>query len=89
VLQVSDWSSSVGCWWSKRTDPSEGPPTLELFAEFRLEPDGIAHAVAWFAQELHRPLVERVRRYGIVCRREWLVVLDDDYQLSLWREWLP
>jgi hypothetical protein len=27
VLQVSDWSSSVGCWWSERTDPRQGPPT--------------------------------------------------------------
>jgi hypothetical protein len=89
VLQVSDWSSSVGCWWSERTDPRQGPPTLELFAEFPLQPDGITRAVAWFAQELRRPLVEQVRRYGIVCRRDWLVVLDDDYQLSLWRQWLP
>ncbi len=32
---------------------------------------------------------DAVRRYGIVCRRDWLVVLDDDYQLSLWRQWLP
>jgi len=89
VLQVSDWSSSVGCWWSERADPRQGPPTLELFAEFPLQPDGITRAVAWFAQELRRPLVEQVRRYGIVCRRDWLVVLDDDYQLSLWRQWLP
>ena len=89
VLQVSDWSSSVGCWWSQRADPRQGPPTLELFAEFPLQPDGITRAGAWFAQELRRPLVERVRRYGIVCRRDWLVVLDDDYQLSLWRQWLP
>ena len=89
VLQVSDWSSSVGCWWSEWTDPRQGPPTLELFAEFPLQPDGITRAVAWFAQELRRPLVEQVRRYGIVCRRDWLVVLDDDYQMSISREWLP
>jgi hypothetical protein len=89
VLQVSDWSSSVGCWWSERADPRQGPPTLELFAEFPLRPDGITRAVAWFAQELRRPLVEQVRRYGIVCRREWRVVLDDDYQVSISREWLP
>jgi hypothetical protein len=89
VLQVSDWSSSVGCWWSERADPHQGPSTLELFAEFPLRPDGITRAVAWFAQELRRPLVEQVRRYGIVCQRDWLVVLDDDYQLSISREWLP
>jgi hypothetical protein len=89
VVQVSDWSSSVGCWWSERADPRQGPPTLELFVEFPLEPDGITRAVAWFARELRRPLVERVRRYGIVCRRDWLVELDDDYQLLISREWLP
>jgi hypothetical protein len=89
VLQVSDWSSSVGCWWSERADPRHGPPTLELFAEFPLRPDGVTRAVAWFAQELRRPLVEQVRRYGVVCRRDWLVVLDDDFQVSISREWLP
>jgi hypothetical protein len=89
VLQVSDWSSSVGCWWSERADARHGPATLELFAEFPLRPDGVTRAVAWFAGELRRPLVEQVRRYGIVCRREWRVVLDDDYQLAISREWLP
>jgi hypothetical protein len=89
VLQVSDWSSSVGCWWSARTDPGGGPPTTELFAEFPLGPDGITRAVAWFERELRRPLVERVRHYGIMCRRDWLVELDDGYQLALGQEWLP
>ena len=89
VLQVSDWSSSVGCWWSARTDPGGGPPTTELFAEFPLGPDGITRAVVWFERELRRPLVERVRHYGVVCRREWLVELDDGYQLVLGQEWLP
>jgi hypothetical protein len=89
VLQVSDWSSSVGCWWSQRADPRQGPLTLELFVEFPLEPEGITRAVAGFAQELRRPLIEQVRGYGIVCRRDWLVVLDDDYQLLIAREWLP
>jgi hypothetical protein len=89
VLQLSDWSSSVGCWWSARTDPGGGPPTTELFAEFPLGPDGITRAVAWFERELRRPLVERFRHYGVVCRRDWLVELDDGYQLVLGQEWLP
>jgi hypothetical protein len=89
VLQVSDWSSSVGCWWSAQTDPGGGPPTTELFAEFPLGPDGITRAVAWFERELRRPLVERFRHYGVVCRRDWLVELDDGYQLALGQEWLP
>jgi hypothetical protein len=81
--QVSDWSSTVGCWWSARTDPGEGPPTPELFAEFPMRPDGITGAIAWFERELRRPLVEQVRRHGIVCRRDWLVALDDGDQLAL------
>jgi hypothetical protein len=87
VLQVSEWSSSVGCWWSRRTDPVEGPATMELSAEFPLEPGGITSAAAWFERELRRPLLERVRRFGIAWQRDRLVVLDDEHREPLFSEW--
>ena len=78
VLQVSEASSSVGCWWSRGSDPHTGPVTLELFAELPLGPDRAGGVLAWLERELRRPVVERVRSFGVVRRREWLVVLDDD-----------
>ena len=89
VLQVAAWSSSVGCWWSSGTDPRTGPVSLELSAELPLEPDGPAQAAAWLERELERPVVTRVRRYGVARRQEWAVVLDDGYELPLGRRWLP
>jgi hypothetical protein len=89
VLQVSEWSSSVGCWWSRRTDPGEGPATMELSAEFPLEPGGITRAAAWFERELRRPLLERVRRFGVAWQRDRLVVLDDEHREPLFSEWAP
>lgn len=88
VLQVSEASSSVGCWWSRGSDPHTGPVTLELFAELPLGPDGAGGVLAWLERELRRPVVERVRSFGVVRRREWLVVLDDDLELPLHSEWL-
>jgi hypothetical protein len=88
VLQVSEASSSVGCWWSRGSDPHTGPVTLELFAELPLGPDGAGGVLAWLERELRRPVVERVRSFGVVRRREWLVVLDDDLELPMHSEWL-
>jgi hypothetical protein len=81
VVQVAEWSSSVGCWWSLGPDPLAGPAAGELAAEFPLNPDGLGRAVAWLEQELRRPVVERVRGYGVARRRTWAVVMDDHYQL--------
>jgi len=89
VAQVAAWSSSVGCWWSVGTDPRAGPANLELSAELPLEPDGPARAAAWLERELERPVVTRVRRYGVARHREWAVVLDDAYELPVGHRWLP
>jgi hypothetical protein len=89
VVQVAAWSSSIGCWWSVGTDPLAGPATLELFAEFPLRPDGPGQAVAWLEEALQRQVVERGGHYGVARRREWLVVMDDGYELPVRRQWLP
>jgi hypothetical protein len=89
VLQVAGWSASVGCWWSAGTDPRTGPVNLELSAELPLEPDGPARAAAWLERELERPVLARVRRYGVARRQEWAVVLDDGYELPVGHRWLP
>jgi hypothetical protein len=52
VVQVAEWSSSVGCWWSTGGDPTTAPAAEELFAEFPLHPDGPGRAVAWLEHEL-------------------------------------
>jgi hypothetical protein len=88
VVQVAEWSSSVGCWWAE-TDPRAGPTALELSTELPLRPDGLARAVAWLEGELRRPVTARARHYGVVRRREWAVVLDDGYELVVRRRWLP
>jgi hypothetical protein len=89
VVQVADWSSSVGCWWSVGTDPRSGPVALELSAELPLRPDGLARAVGWLERELRRPVAARARSYGVVRRREWAVVMDDGYELPVHHRWLP
>jgi hypothetical protein len=89
VVQVAEWSSSVGCWWSVGTDPRSGPVALELSAELPLRPDGLARAVAWLERELRRPVAARARSYGVVRRREWAVVMDDGYELPVQQRWLP
>jgi hypothetical protein len=89
VIQVAEWSSSVGCWWSRGTDPGDGPLSLELSAEFPLHPDGIARAVAWLAAELRRPVLVQERSYGVARRRQWSLALDDGYELPVVRRWLP
>jgi hypothetical protein len=89
VVQVVAWSASVGCWWSVGTDPRTGPVSLELSAELPLEPDGPARAAAWLERELERPVVARVRRYGVARRQEWAVVLDDGYELAVGHRWRP
>jgi hypothetical protein len=89
VVQVAEWSSSVGCWWSAGTDPRPGPVAPELFAEFPLRPDGVGQAVAWLERELRRPVLERERRYGLARRRRWSLVLDDGRELAVRGRWLP
>jgi hypothetical protein len=87
VVQVAEWSSSIGCWWATGADPLAGPATSELFAEFPLRPDGHGQAVAWLERELRRPVVERVGRYGVARRRRWAVVMDDGYELPVGHQW--
>lgn len=89
VVQVAEWSSSVGCWWSFGPEPLAGPVAGELSAEFPMRPDGLGRAVAWLEEELRRPVVERVRRYGVAHRREWAVVMDDQYELPVGSRWQP
>ena len=61
VVQVAEWSSSVGCWWSAAADPMTGPAAQELFAEFALWPNGPDRAVVWLERELARPVTELLR----------------------------
>jgi hypothetical protein len=89
VVQVAEWSSSVGCWWSATGDSATGPAAKELFAEFPLHPDGPGRAVAWLARELRRPVIERVRGYGVVRREGWSAVLDDRRELAVRGRWQP
>ena len=88
VVQLAEWSSSVGCWWSAG-DPTSGPAAEELFAELPLRPDGTAGAVAWLERELSRPVTERVQGYGVARRQVWSVVLDDGRELAVRGRWLP
>ena len=87
VVQVAEWSSSVGCWWSTAGDPTTAPAAEELFAEFPLRPDGPGRAVAWLERELRRPVVEREHRYGVAHRQVWSVVLDDGRELAVRDRW--
>lgn len=89
VVQVAEWSSSVGCWWSLEEDPRTSPASWELAAEFPLRPDGPAQALAWLGRELRRPVVERAEGYGVARRRRWSVVLDDGYELPVRVRWSP
>jgi hypothetical protein len=89
VVQVAEWSSSVGCWWTVGDDPGTGPLAGELFAEFPLRPDGVDRAVAWLEGELRRPVVSREHRYGVATRRRWSLVLDDGSELPVRGRWLP
>ena len=89
VVQVAEWSSSVGCWWTAGTDPRPGPAATGLFAEFPLRPDGVGQAVAWLERELRRPVTERDQRFGMLRRRRWSLVLDDGSELLLRSRWLP
>jgi hypothetical protein len=88
VVQVAEWSSSVGCWWSA-ADPMTGPAAHELFAEFPLRPNGPDRAVAWLERELARPVTERRHGYGVARRQVWSVVLDDGHELPLRGRWRP
>src|SRR5687767_12818498 len=65
VVQVAEWSSSVACWWPTGDDWRAHPGDPRLFAEFPLQPDGIAQAAAWPERELRRPVVTRSRSYGL------------------------
>jgi hypothetical protein len=89
VVQVAEWSSSVGCWWSSADDPMTGPAGAELFAEFPLRPDGPGRAMAWLERELRRPVTERVAWFGVARRHVWSVVLDDGGELAVRSRWLP
>ena len=89
VVQVADWSSSVGCWWSTAGDPTTAPAAEELFAEFPLHPAGPGRAVAWLERELRRPVTEREHGYRAVRRRVWSVILDDGRELAVRGRWLP
>jgi len=89
VVQVAEWSSIVGCWWSAADDPATGPAAEELFAELPLRPDGPGQAVAWLGRELRRPVTERVRGYGVVRRQVWSAVLDDGRELPVLGRWGP
>ncbi|HEY6708599.1 MAG TPA: hypothetical protein VJB61_13530 [Actinomycetota bacterium] len=89
VVQVAEWSSSVGCWWSTAGDPTTAPAAEELFAELPLHPDGPGRAVAWLERELRRPVTDREHGYGVVRRRVWSVVLDDGRELAVRGRWLP
>jgi hypothetical protein len=89
VVQVAEWSASVGCWWSAATDPATAPAAQRLFAEFPLHPDGVDRAVAWLERELSRPVTGRVRGYGVARRQVWSVVLDDGRELAVRSRWLP
>jgi len=87
VVQVAEWSASIGCWWSVG-DSTATPAAGELFAEFPLRPDGPGRAVAWLERELRRPVLEREQGYGMVRRRRWSLVLDDGRALPLGGRWL-
>ena len=89
VVQVAEWSASVGCWWSAATAPATAPAAQQLFAEFPLRPDGVDRAVAWLERELSRPVTERVRGYGVARRQVWSVVLDDGRELAVRSRWPP
>jgi hypothetical protein len=89
VVQVAEWSASVGCWWSAATAPAAAPAAQPLFTEFPLHPDGVDRAVAWLERELSRPVTERVRGYGVARRQVWSVVLDDGRELAVRSRWLP
>ena len=89
VVQVAQWSSSVGCWWSAAGDPTTAPAAEELFTEFPLRPDGPAQAVAWLERELRRPVTERERRYGVVRRQVWSVTMDDGREVAVRGRWRP
>ena len=88
VIQVAEWSSSVGCWWSAAGDPMTVPAVAELFAEFPLHPDGPARALVWLERELRRPVTERERGYGLARHQVWSVVLDDGGALAVRSRWL-
>jgi hypothetical protein len=88
VVQVAEWSSSVGCWWTLGDDPRPGPLAAELFAEFPLRPDGVDRAVAWLGRELRRPVLEQEQGYGMLRRRRWSLVLDDGRELAVRGRWL-
>jgi hypothetical protein len=87
VIQVAEWSSSVGCWWSAAGDPMTVPAVAQLFAELPLRPDGPARALAWLERELRRPVTERERGYGLARRQVWSVVLDDGRELPVRSRW--
>jgi hypothetical protein len=89
IVQVAEWASSVGCWWSSASDPTTGPAAEQLFAEFPLRPDGPGRAVAWLERELRRPVTERVAWFGVARRQVWSVVLDDGGELAVRGRWLP
>jgi hypothetical protein len=89
VVQVAEWSGSVGCWWTVGEDPLAGPATPELFLELPLRPDGIGQAVAWVERELRRPVLVREHGYGPVRRRRWALELDDGRELPVRARWLP
>ena len=83
VIQVAEWSSSVGCWWSATGDPMTIPAAEELFAEFPLFPNGPDRSVAWLERELRRPVAEREHGYGVARRQVWSVALDDGRELPV------
>jgi hypothetical protein len=87
VVQVAEWSSSVGCWWTLGDDPRPGPLAAELFAEFPLRPDGVDRAVAWLERELRRPVLQREQGHGMLRRRRWSLVLDDGRELAVRGRW--
>ncbi len=89
VVQVAEWSSSVACWWSVGSDWRAHPGPPELFAEFPLQPDGVARAVAWLERELRRPVAARSQRVGLARRWQWVVVADDGAELVVRQRWLP
>jgi hypothetical protein len=89
VVQVAEWSSSVACWWSLGGDWRAHPGAPELFAEFPLEPDGTARALAWLERELRRPVVIRSRGSWLARRQRWVVTADDGAELVIRRRWLP
>jgi hypothetical protein len=88
VVQVAEWSSSVGCWWTLGDDPRPGPLAAELFAELPLRPDGIDRAVAWLERELRRPVLEQEQGYRMLRRRRWSLLLDDGRELAVRGRWL-